>query len=319
MAKTSGWRTPGWIIAPAIVGACTGRSDLTQEAPPITDAYRPIEGSSDPLWVPAGRAYIGGIHVLATEEFKDWKDPSYSIDALPCDDLEFSGFVHVDGFYLDADEVSPASYAQCVEDGACEEAPERTSDQPALYVPVESAEAFCAYRGGALPSYAQFARAASGDELSVGQRAVLLTWAECMHNPFPPEECAELLRRAPDRMNESLPTLAPRSDPADVGPHGHNDLFGAQVEWTRSRSNFDGFESSPHMLTCGGPELEDPIHLGNELRLLYGPGMGVLFGYSGPSIFESIVQPYSENVLSSPLLQAWRGFRCAYEAEEPEQ
>lgn len=63
----------------------------------------------------------------------------------------------------------------------CEPAPAPTEERPALSVSAEAAAAFCAYRGGYLPSYAQLARAGSAESLSVGPRNVLLDWAECLN------------------------------------------------------------------------------------------------------------------------------------------
>ena len=308
-----------WLLAAALV-ACSGRSDLEQEAPPIAKSYQPLAECNAPLWVPAGQAYYGGIRVAATKPYASWRESFFTVVPYACNEVEFNRFVHVNDYYLDSDEVSHACYEHCVADGVCEPAPAPTEERPALSVSAEAAAAFCAYRGGYLPSYAQLARAGSAESLSVGPRNVLLDWAECLNESW--ADC-RYRARAPERDEEFRPTWAPRSDPTDIGPFGHYDLFGGQLEWTRSQSSFDGVEITPAPAACQDGPLEDPVDLGDGILTLYSPGFAMIDGLQPISEgavwrYSGSLQPFYENILSDPALLGWVGFRCAFDTQEQE-
>src|SRR5262249_48335217 len=82
--------------------------------------------------------------------------------------------VHVDGFAIDRKEVTVRDYKACVEAGAC--ALDPLVAGPAGYVadalPIvevtwPEARAFCAWRGGRLPTEAEWERAARGDDARI--------------------------------------------------------------------------------------------------------------------------------------------------------
>lgn len=130
-------------------------------------------------------------------------------------------FLRVDGFYLDEDEASVACYDVCVAEGAC---PVRTFDPgdrrfPAS-VSVAGAEAFCAFRGGRVPTLVELARASHPDVVAVGDPALVEAYVACagvgvFSGGFDTEACAWLLARSPI---SDLPELPIASEPRDTGP-----------------------------------------------------------------------------------------------------
>lgn len=77
--------------------------------------------------------------------------------------------VPMDAYFIDATEVTIAAYAACVEAGGCEESGPRYLDfdrptQPIVGVSWFEASAFCTWRGGHLPTEAEWEKAARGPE-----------------------------------------------------------------------------------------------------------------------------------------------------------
>jgi formylglycine-generating enzyme len=93
-------------------------------------------------------------------------DDALLADERPARELELRSY------FIDRTEVSHAAYLRCVAAGAC--APSAASDrdvrigraeQPVVQITWHDAQRYCAFVGGALPSEAQWERAA---RLSVG-------------------------------------------------------------------------------------------------------------------------------------------------------
>ena len=83
--------------------------------------------------------------------------------------------VYLDAFYMDIFEATNAHFAACVSTGVCSEPRDRSSntrssyfsnsdytDYPVIYVTWEMAKTYCEWRGGSLPSEAQWEKAARG-------------------------------------------------------------------------------------------------------------------------------------------------------------
>ena len=84
-------------------------------------------------------------------------------DASPAHEVELSAF------HIDRLEVQVGDYRACMEAGACGPPmmPERLPEDPAMpvtWVSLAQAEAFCAWRGGRLPTEAEWEKAARGDD-----------------------------------------------------------------------------------------------------------------------------------------------------------
>jgi iron(II)-dependent oxidoreductase len=81
--------------------------------------------------------------------------------------------VYVEDFYIDIYEVTNQGYAECVDDGVCDE-PKNTTyygdaaylDHPVIFVTWDMAQGFCEWRGARLPSRVEWEKAAR-DELEL--------------------------------------------------------------------------------------------------------------------------------------------------------
>lgn len=130
-------------------------------------ASRPV--SQDQISIPAG-SFIAGAECNAAR-VEPGCDRSYR---------DGRTVVTLDAFFIDRDLVRAGEYAACVRAGACA-APPKTSDRRAslgfVFAGFESAQAYCAWRGAALPTPDQFERIARGTDgaLSV---ALMPQWTE---------------------------------------------------------------------------------------------------------------------------------------------
>jgi serine/threonine-protein kinase len=135
--------------------------------------------------------------------------------------------VSLDAFWIDETEVTNRMYALCVQAGACQAPPNQSSymrknyyadaqygDYPVLYVAWEDANGYCAWAGRALPTEAQWEKAARGTD----ER--LYPWG----NQTP--ELTEL------KTSFQEDTVQVGSYPEEAGPYGALDMFGNVWEWT---------------------------------------------------------------------------------------
>jgi hypothetical protein len=227
--------------------SCT-RSELPEPVPVLPPSYRPLVGAADPLWVEPGYAWVGNVEFHAN---------TGDVRPVPCVDHAFANGYGVAGFFLDVDEVRGIDYAACVSAGACPNV-DMELDLAATLAPHEL-EAYCAFRGGRLPLASELARASAGDGSGITTDAFFEAWLACDDTFFEGEGCASLSQRAPQiTLHERTWRLPIRSDALDVGPYGHWDLFGSQIEIT---ATYDGltFEDRD-MPACEYPDwfLETP-------------------------------------------------------------
>jgi len=133
-------------------------------------------------------------------------------------------------FAIDRGEVVEQSYAECVAGGGCEVAPMRGEPGlPQTNVTAKQAVSYCGWRGGALPSAAQFAYAAMGRQ---GRR-------------YPWGDAGAVCRRVayglatgPCGQGATGPQLA-GSHPSGATPEGILDLAGNVEEWVTSPGGFE--------------------------------------------------------------------------------
>lgn len=142
--------------------------------------------------------------------------------------------VTVSSFFIDRTEVSVAAYARCAALHRCEPLPlgegARRFDRPTLpasLVTFHEAQAYCAFRGGRLPTEAEFERAARGE---TGRR---YPWGNLYNS-----HAANHGRLAWTQTDASdgFAELAPvGSFPSGRTPEGILDLAGNVAEWVQDR------------------------------------------------------------------------------------
>ncbi len=126
-------------------------------------AYPPADVEPDAIQalIPAGEYNLGSLYCEEEQGNADW-----------CSD-EVPHKVKLDAFWIDKYEVTNADYRECFIAGVCEPSvlhEDRPDDfnksrQPALFVNLEDARAYCSWRGGNLPTEAQWEAAAEGKRL----------------------------------------------------------------------------------------------------------------------------------------------------------
>jgi len=159
-------------------------------------------------------------------------------ETLPerCDETTFDNEtpVHrerVPGFWLARTEVTVAEYERCVSAGRCRAAPFEGGAArfaqpsfPVTLVSFDDAKRYCAFRGGRLPTEAEFERAARGP----GRRTY--PWGYAYHGKLSNHGQAGVdTTDASDGFSELSPV---GSFPDGATPEGILDLAGNAAEWT---------------------------------------------------------------------------------------
>jgi formylglycine-generating enzyme required for sulfatase activity len=135
--------------------------------------------------------------------------------------------VTLDDFYIDLYEVTNALYEKCVEAGVCSPpsvifklsgldyyGSSRYADYPVFYVSWDSAKAFCEWRGGRLPTEAEWEKAARGTD----------------NRTYPWGESANCNHANYSACNLQLPNRVGKY-PQGASPYGIFDLAGNVAEW----------------------------------------------------------------------------------------
>jgi serine/threonine-protein kinase len=136
--------------------------------------------------------------------------------------------IYLDDFFIDQYEITNARYSECVEAGACNppyysKSETRTSyygnsdyaDYPVIYVSWMDAKSYCSWRGGRLPTEAEWEKAARGTDERI------FPWGNNFDIRF-----ANFCRN--DCLSDTTPV---GSYPEGVSPYGALDMSGNVWEW----------------------------------------------------------------------------------------
>lgn len=294
------------LIAP--LPACSGTVVAVGDSGPLpilpADVAPTPPGCSEPRLVPAGAAWL-------TPGVGMDSDGSLLIDECPGEvNLETGAPVQrftVPAVFLDTTEVTNTCYAACVDEGACGEPsplPSSWDDAAqadyAVSIVPETAEAFCAWRGGRLPTVLELARASHGDLLHVGNPTLFEKLRNCHIDAFTHgaagADCDDLLNR---HMHGGLPA---GSVATDVGPFGHHDLFGGFADVTATVLDADRVCAHPPGAADPGSFGDDWLNRGYFRVRMDDPS------HDPPAYTGNAGIGYSDG---SPFYEA--GVRCAYD------
>jgi formylglycine-generating enzyme required for sulfatase activity len=175
--------------------------------------------------------------------------------------------VYLDPFAIDRDEVSVADYRRCVAAGGCDLDALISADQryirdewPLVNVTWLEAQDFCRWRGGRLPSEAEWERAARGDDPDATWPWGVEERPKDFNHGQPRDQAMRELERT--QLNTFIPaTLLGDPDDSDgtaliapagkyvwgEGPYGTRDQAGNVAEWTADayvhEDNLRGYDS----------------------------------------------------------------------------
>jgi formylglycine-generating enzyme len=156
--------------------------------------------------------------------------------------------VYVDAFAIDRDEVTVDEYRQCVAAGSCPLDALIAGDEryirgewPMVNATWEEANLFCRWRGGRLPTEAEWERAARGDDPAASWPWGELDQPNDFNHGQPRAEAMREVERTfsplkffgdPDDSDRTSILAPPGSYPWGQGPYGTRDQAGNVSEWT---------------------------------------------------------------------------------------
>jgi formylglycine-generating enzyme required for sulfatase activity len=156
-----------------------------------TDTPAPPAATSEPMpmgdipmaLIPAGEFQMGSD---ADEALAECQKFHPDCRRSRFEDEEPVHTVHLDDYYIDVYEVTNARYAECLAAGKCDPPLSNASntrssyygnpeyaDYPVIYVTWNMAQAYCEWRGGSLPTEAQWEKAARG-----GREGMAYPWGD---------------------------------------------------------------------------------------------------------------------------------------------
>ena len=233
--------------------------------------------------------------------------------------------VFVSAFWIDRDEVSVTEYRACVAGGGCEPDPLMAGDErflvprwPIVNVTWSEAQDFCRWRGGRLPTEAEWERAARGDTGSEWPWGATERGGDFNHGR-PRSEVERTLDRSGAGNVEAYIGNPDDSDGAEYlapvgtyrwgeGPYGTRDQAGNAAEWTADA--WLAPTLPPRVDTGGYDQLDviDPYRLGSvgDPRVVRGgswrePAEVARANVRDP--FQLLIRPERR--------YAYIGFRCA--------
>lgn len=206
--------------------------------------------------------------------------------------------VNLDAFWIDKTEVTNVMYAQCVEDGACDQ-PRQTAaatrssyygnpefdNYPVVFVSWNDARSYCSWAVRRLPSEAEWEKAARGSD------ALEFPWG----NNSPSEDLLNY-------DNNMRDTTEAGKYPKGASPYGVLDMAGNVWEWVADWYDNAYYRSSPKS-NPSGPD-------SGNLHVFRG---GSWFRVWGQSSY-SAVRTWNRNKSESTDANYYFGFRCAISA-----
>jgi len=215
----------------------------------------------------------------------------FEMGSIKHDDERPIHTVSLDAFYMDIYEITNARYAECVTAGQCS-APSKSSsytrssyygnsqyaDYPVIYVSWNDANTYCTWRGGQLPTEAEWEKAARGG--LVGKLYPGGDHISCMN------------------ANYSSACIGDDTTPVgEYAPNGYGlyDMAGNVWEWVADWYDSDFYKSSPTENPTGPTD--------GSSRVLRGGSWYVDDDYVRVAYRRSIAPTYRYNNF---------GFRCAY-------
>lgn len=185
---------------------------------------------------------------------------STDADSMANPDQKPQHRVYLDDYYIDLTEVTNAMYAACVQADGCTPPGSVSShtrnsyygaaqydNYPVIYVNWEQARTYCAWRGGSLPTEAQWEKAARGTD------GRLYPWGNEFDGSranFCDKNCS--LDWANKAWDDGYADTAPvGSYPAGTSPYGLLDMAGNVWEWVKDWYQADFYAISPRQNPAG--------------------------------------------------------------------
>ena len=233
--------------------------------------------------------------------------------------------VYLDAFAIDRDEVSVADYRKCVAAGGCDldaliSGDERYihDDWPLVNVTWLEAEDFCRWRGGRLPTEAEWERAARGDDPEAAWPWGSVERPKDFNHGQPRSEAMRELER-PQQMLIPLPLLGdPDGSDGTVliapagkyvwgeGPYGTRDQAGNVAEWTADayihEDNVKGYDN----LGASNPQRDPKPGELTPARVVRGGSWRQPQFVARANLRDPFNRLYQQNLRFSHI-----GFRCA--------
>jgi formylglycine-generating enzyme required for sulfatase activity len=278
------------VLAAAAVVAAAGGGDAGEHAGRVVRVERP---PSREVFVPGGTFLMGldeGEILSAVQKCVEYFQPHDQVLQIQtpsgrmttlCNRYEeeldetAEHWVRIDAFWIDRDEVSAADYKRCVAAGACDLDPLIAGDEryvrddwPMVNVTWTDAQAFCRWRGGRLPTEAEWERAARGDVDDKSNDRHVWPWGDVdrprdFNHGQPRARAMREIDRVvlpepiellgdPDASEDGVALLAkPGSYAWGDGPYGTRDQAGNVAEWTADahgeRDDTLGYKGLPAM------------------------------------------------------------------------
>jgi formylglycine-generating enzyme required for sulfatase activity len=258
-----------------------------------TAALNPTEAANSSATIPEVEMILvleGGF-VMGRDDTNEEVGPSHT--------------VYLDAYYIDKYEVTNSQYRACVDVGVCETPAEKRShtrenyfdnpefdSYPVIYINWDMAKAFCEWRGGYLPTEAQWEKAARGADGQTYPWGEEVSVDETFGN-FKYEGYIE------DPQGLTGDTVPVGSYEKGVSPFGVHDMIGNVYEWVSDWFSATYYQTSPESNPLGADNGECMYGSG-ACKVIRG-GAWVSGAYSASGRIESRPASASDSV----------GFRCA--------